>query len=73
MKETDIIMLVDSLMRAMESALEESDAREKYDGYDWGYHGYPLIQAKEEAAERFGKLLADYIDQRIQVATGARP
>ena len=68
----DVEDLVDALTDYIESAAEEKAAREKYDGYEWGYHGYSLIAAKRKAADAFGERLNAYVDARIAAATAGR-
>lgn len=57
--------LVRALTDYIEAAATEKAAREKYDGYEWGYHGYSLISAKSLAAEHFVSELSALIDARI--------
>ena len=73
MTDAKVRWLVESLMRAVEASLAVEDAREKHDGYDFDYFHSSEIRARDIAAEEFGKHLNEYIDQRIQAATGARP
>lgn len=57
--------LAKALIDYIEAATAEKAAREKYDGYEWGYHGYSLISEKSLAAEHFVSELSALIDARI--------
>lgn len=61
----DVEDLIAALTSYLEAAAEEKAAREKYAGYEWGYHGYSLLEAKGKAAEALGAKLDAYIDARI--------
>ena len=69
MKDTlPIRCLVEALQDVIEAEHEEREARDRYTeggGYSWGYHGQSYIEAREKAAEAFGKRLDEYIDARI--------
>lgn len=65
--------LVEAFQEAAEAERQEKEARENYDGYSWGYHGHRFIERRERAAEKLQRIFDEYIDQRIEAATGARP
>ena len=57
--------LVQAMHEAMDAYLTEKKARDEYAGCSWDYFGRSLIEAREWAAEEFGKRLEAYIDARI--------
>lgn len=73
MRDAEVRWLVEAMMKAIEASLEVEDARKKHEGYDFDYFHSSEISARDIAVEEFGKQLNEYIDQRIQSATGAKP
>lgn len=65
-KEVDISDVLNALARVIDSTNEHDAARDKYEGYSWGYHGAGLIYNRDEARDDFAKRLDAYIDQRIE-------
>jgi len=66
----DIEDLMRSLTTYIQVSQDERIARDKYDGYSWGYHGSSLLAECHEAAKVFEGRLNDYIDGRIKSALG---
>lgn len=60
---------IECLMQAManhaEAVADEREARSRYTGYSWGYHGREYIQRVEDAAAEVEKRLNEYIDARV--------
>lgn len=65
--------LLEALANYTAADSAERAAREAYEGYEWGYHGYSYIEARAKAAFEFRQCMDEYVDSRIQAATGARP
>ncbi len=63
--------LVDSLQSALAAMTERDAARDKYQGYEWGYAGYDLNKKADETAAVFGERLEELIDARVQAAIEA--
>jgi hypothetical protein len=59
--------LVYALRQVLRAEQEEQDARERYDGYDWGYHGFQWAEASRKAGEEFAAALNEAIDARVRV------
>ena len=57
--------LAQSLMDYIEARQEQTTARDKYEGYEWGYYGHPYFESVETAAEKFQKQLDKYIADAI--------
>lgn len=75
-RQTDSLSLrclVQALGEFLEAEAVERREREAFVGYSWDHFGQSLIKQREEAAAEFGKRLDEYIDTRIQAATGAAP
>jgi hypothetical protein len=62
---SELISALRDLLRATD---EEATARAAYQGYDWGYHGFQLGEAKRAAEEDFERELTAFIDKRIDRA-----
>lgn len=65
MMEADITDVLNALSRVIDSTNEHDKAREKYDGYSWGYHGAGLIIERDQARKDFAERLDAYIDRRV--------
>lgn len=61
--------LIRALTSYIEAASEERAARKRYEGYEWSYDGFRLVEAKSKAGEVFGEMLNEYIDARIARAS----
>lgn len=57
--------LIKSLVDAIKSRLKHDEARDKYEGYDWGYAAHNLIDEMDKDAENFARDLNAYIDKRV--------
>lgn len=70
------ILSIDAVMSAMANyamAQGEHDvARDKYDGYSWGYHGSSYIDAVESAQEHAERVLEQYIEACVERALAKR-
>ena len=66
----DCRKIIEAFQLAAEKRHAERTAFEEYGGYSWGYHGYSLIKAADEAERRAAELLEQFIDSRIAKATG---
>lgn len=70
------ILSIDAVMSAMAdyaSAQSEHDvARDKYEGYSWGYHGSSYIDAVESAREHAQSVLEQYIEACVERALTKR-
>ena len=64
------ILSIDAVMSAMAdyaNAQSRHDAaREKYDGYSWGWYGSSYIDAVDRARDAAEKVLEQYIDACVQ-------
>ncbi len=58
--------LISTLREVLRAEAEEAEAKERYDGYDWGYHGFRYAEASRWAGEDFGKALDAVIDARVR-------
>lgn len=58
--------LVYALRQALRAEQEEQEARERYDGYDWGYHGLQWAEASRKAGEELAAALNEAIDARVR-------
>ena len=57
--------LIQALRDALRAETEEAEARERYDGYEWGYHGFQWAEASRKAGESFQTALDEAIDARV--------
>jgi hypothetical protein len=66
------ILSIDAVMSAMaDYASAQSDhdvARDKYQGYSWGYHGHSYIHAVDSAKEHAESVLEQYIQACVEKA-----
>jgi hypothetical protein len=60
--------LIQSLRDVLRAETKEAEARERYDGYDWGYHGFLWAEASRKAGEAFQAALDEAIDARVRAA-----
>jgi hypothetical protein len=60
--------LIQALRDVLRAETEEAEARERYDGYDWGYHGFQWAEASRKAGEAFQAALDEAIDARVRAA-----
>ena len=60
--------LIYALRAVLMAEQDEQDARKRYDGSDWGYHGFQWAEASREAGERFAAALDEVIDARVRAA-----
>lgn len=58
--------LIEALQYAVETKIEHDKARDAYDGYEWGYHGYSDIKKMDDAADEFGAALNEFIEQKVK-------
>jgi hypothetical protein len=64
----EVECLIQSLQNAMEAKMEHDKAYDSFNGYSWGYHGRLFIEAKENAADEFGKRLDTLIEKKVAEA-----
>lgn len=57
--------LIDALRDVLRAESEMEEARERYTGFDWGYHGQHLVNAVTEARAEFSAALDAVILERI--------
>ena len=60
--------LVDALRQVLRAEQEEQEAKDRYDGYEWGYHGFQWFEASRKAGEAFQAALDETIDARVRAA-----
>ena len=60
--------LVYALKQVLRAEQEEQDAKNRYDGYDWGYHGFSLAEETRKAGEAFQAAIDEAIDARVRAA-----
>lgn len=60
--------LISALMDVLSTSEDEKKARDAYQGYEAGYHGYELAKAKDAAIDNFEKALGKVIDDRVSAA-----
>ena len=60
--------LVQALRDVLRAETEEADARARYDGYEWGYHGHQWAETSRKAGEAFQAALNSAIDARVSAA-----
>ena len=58
--------LILALRNVLRAETEEAEARERYEGYDWGYHGFQWAEASRKAGEEFAEALSEVIDARVR-------
>jgi peptidoglycan/xylan/chitin deacetylase (PgdA/CDA1 family) len=58
--------LIQALRDVLRAETEEAEARERHDGYDWGYHGYRWAEESRKAGEAFQAALDEAIDARVR-------
>lgn len=63
---------MDELMKAFQASADAQvkliKAEEEYEGYSWDYHGFHIIEAKDDANRRFQEALEAVIDERVTAA-----
>jgi len=59
--------LIFAIREVIDTEKEEREARENYDGYEWGYHGHYYTQKADNAKEEFEKIILDVIDERVRL------
>jgi hypothetical protein len=60
--------LVYALRQVLRAEQEEQDARERYGGCNWGYHGFQWAEGSRKAGEEFAAALTEAIDARVRAA-----
>jgi len=58
--------LIQALRDTLRAETEEAEARERYDGYDWGYHGFHFAEVSRKSGEAFKAALDEAIDARMR-------
>ena len=58
--------LIYALRQVLRAEQEEQEARERYDGCEWGYHGFQWAEASRKAGEEFAAALDEVIDARVR-------
>jgi len=58
--------LILALRDVLRAETEEAEARERYDGHDWGYHGFQWAEESRKAGEAFQAALDEAIDARVR-------
>jgi hypothetical protein len=61
----------EALRTYIQRATDEREARNKYDGYSWGWHGAALIGEVRDAEKALTDALDTYIDGRVAKALQA--
>ena len=64
--------LVDALIDALRARQEYRDARDRYDGPDWGYHGWALSEEAREATEALKREFDAAVDDRVREVLAER-
>ncbi len=58
-------MSTERLIQTMRNVLRAKDREEeefrRYNGFDWGYHGFQFTEASRDAAEEFGAALNEVV------------
>ena len=72
MTPAEMELLITALLDAMEASLNEKDAIAEVNAKDGTKVIERAMRARDRAFALFGDRLNEYIDQRIQAATGAR-
>ncbi len=72
-------MSTERLIQTMRNVLRAKDREEeefrRYNGFDWGYHGFQFTEASRDAAEEFGAALNEVVVEvveNITLSEGAR-
>ena len=60
--------LVGELRQVLRAEQEEQEAKDRYTGYEWGYHGFQWFEASRKAGEEFHAALDEAIDARVRAA-----
>ena len=58
--------LIFALQQVLESNQEEQEARNSYEGVEWGYHGFRFQEKVKKANEEFMSALNSVIDARVK-------
>jgi len=58
--------LIFALQQVLEANQEEQEARNSYDGVEWGYHGFSFQNKVKKANEEFMSALNSVIDARVK-------
>lgn len=64
--------LVYALRQVLRAEQQEQDARERYDGYNWGDHGFQWAEESRKTGEEFAAALNEVIDARVHAALDKR-
>lgn len=64
----EVECLIQALENALKARIDHDTARDEYGGYSWGYHGRPLVDAMENAADEFGTRLTSLIEKKVAEA-----
>jgi hypothetical protein len=66
----EVIVSTENLLDALDDYIRAKTvydkARDRYDGYEWGYHGYDERTRMDNARKQFQIELDEYIDKRIE-------
>lgn len=53
--------LIHALREVLRAVTDEAEALERYDGYDWGHHGFEWSEARRNAEEEFEAALNEVV------------
>ena len=71
----DTERLIQTLRNVLRAKDREEEEFRRYNGFDWGYHGFQFTEASRDAAEEFGAALNEVVVEvveNITLSEGAR-
>ncbi len=60
--------VTEALRDLLQEEVDEKDAREKYDGYEWGHHGYHWSEASRIAGQNYDMAFRKMIDAYVSLS-----